>query len=190
MDYEYEIRRRTRRKHRHRPDGPAEHEHKHSSYSPFSFRGRYRDPPYPTHYPDARSRANINITTVPDDVKLSIFDRLDPADSACLGLSSRHLYPSHRRLHRGVGLYEQGRGATPLVFRLADWAPASLMLDPRSGKYVARERHEKHGGRQKDYWDGRLRRVGKRAHLRRGEERLRRVGKVFDLRESYYRRRR
>jgi len=65
------------------------------------------------------------------------------------------------------------------------------MLDPRSGKYVSRERYdrrEERSGRKRDYWEGKLRRVGKRADLRGRdrEERLRRKGKVSDLRGTYY----
>ncbi len=202
MDYDYEIRRRTRRKHR--SSRPVEYESKHSSFSPFSFRSRYRgnpvrsqflaspntdtDPPYPTHYPDTNYRDNI--TTLPADLKLSIFDHLDPASSTCLGLSSRHLYPSHRYMHRNVSLYEQADGNTPLIFQLRDWAPEHLMLDPRTGKYISRERYDRHegrrSGRKRDYWDGKLRKIGKVTNLRRSDEKLRRVSKVYDLRGNYY----
>lgn len=159
-NYDYEIRRKSSR--RHRSSRPDEYEHRHSSYAPSSYRSRYRgkqpysnnpydpnnntDPPYPTHYPDTTYRTNI--TTLPNDIKLSVFDHLDPVSSACLGLSSRHLYPSHRYLHKNVSLYEQADGNTPLVFQLKDWAPDNLMLDPRSGKYVSRERYERGDGRR------------------------------------------
>jgi len=66
------------------------------------------------------------------------------------------------------------------------------MLDPRSGKYISRERYERHerregrSERKRHFWDGRLRRVGKVMNLRSKEERLRRVGRVHDLRATYY----
>ncbi|PVH81613.1 hypothetical protein DL98DRAFT_587228 [Cadophora sp. DSE1049] len=182
-NYDYEIRRKSSR--RHRSSRPVEYE-----YAPSSYRNRYRDPPYPTHYPDTSYRTNI--TTLPNDIKLSVFDHLDPVSSACLGLSSRHLYPSHRYMHKNVSLYEQADGNVPLCFQLRDWAPEDLMLDPRSGKYISRERYERHerregrSERKRHFWDGRLRRVGKVMNLRSKEEKLRRVGRVHDLRATYY----
>lgn len=201
-NYDYEIRRKSTR--RHRSSRAVEYEPHHSSYAPTSYRSRYRgrkrthffhhnssnnpiDPPYPTHYPDATYRTNI--TNLPNDIKLSVFDHLDPVSSACLGLSSRHLYPSHRYLQRNVGLYEQADGNVPLCFQLRDWAPEDLMLDPRSGKYVSRERYERGDGRfarKRHFWDGKLRRVGKVMNLRSKEEKLRRVGRNHDLRSTYY----
>ncbi|KAL2068044.1 hypothetical protein VTL71DRAFT_16142 [Oculimacula yallundae] len=183
-NYDYEIRRKSTR--RHRSSRQVEYEPKHSSHAPTSYRNRYRDLPYPTHYPDTTYRTNI--TNVPNDIKLSVFDYLDPVDSACLGLSSRHLYPSHKYKHRHVGLYEQADGNVPLCFRLRDWAPEDLMLDPRSGKYVSRERYERGDGRsarKRHFWDGKLRRVGKVVDLRRREEKLRRVERVHDLRANF-----
>jgi len=46
------------------------------------------------------------------------------------------------------------------------------MLDGRSGKYISRERYERLEGRsrKRDFWDGKLKRVGK----------------VVDLRGTYY----
>lgn len=182
-NYDYEIRRKSTR--RHRSSRSVEYE-----YAPSSYRNRYRDPPYPTHYPDTSYRTNI--TTLPNDIKLSVFDHLDPVSSACLGLSSRHLYPSHRYMHKHVSLYEQADGNVPLCFQLRDWAPEDLMLDPISGKYISRERYERHqrregrSERKRHFWDGRLRRVGKVMNLRSKEEKLRRVGRVHDLRATYY----
>merc|ERR1711964_116174 len=66
-NYDYEIRRRSTR--RHRSSRHVEYE-----YAPSSYRNRYRDPPYPTHYPDTY---RTNITTLPNDIKLSVFDHLD-----------------------------------------------------------------------------------------------------------------
>ena len=68
------------------------------------------------------------------------------------------------------------------------------MLDPRSGKYVSRERYERGDGRsgkKRHFWDGRLRRVGKVVDLKRREEKrredkLRRVRRDHDLRATYY----
>ncbi|CZT13244.1 uncharacterized protein RCO7_15231 [Rhynchosporium graminicola] len=184
-NYDYELRLKSTR--RHRSSRHVEYEPNHSSYAPTSYRNRYRDLLYPTHYPDTTYRTNI--TNLPGDIKLSVFDYLDPVSSACLGLSSRHLYPSHKRMHRNVGLYEQADGNVPLCFQLRDWAPEDLMLDPRSGKYVSRERFERgdeRSGKKRHFWDGRLRRVGKVVDLRHREEKLRRVERDHDLRERYY----
>lgn len=41
---------------------------------------------------------------LPTEIHLLIFDRLDPVDSTCLGLTSQKLYAIHRHIHGTVSL--------------------------------------------------------------------------------------
>lgn len=118
----------------------------------------YYNPPEPPRQTRHRSRLN----ELPNELKLNIMETLDPASSACLGLSSRNLYPLHRSVHNKVGLYEQSQGSkVPLAFKLRDWVPKDYALDWQSEKFVKRDRLaalEAERKRERDrYWDERRR---------------------------------
>jgi hypothetical protein len=78
-------------------------------------------------------------STLPPEIHLSIFDNLDPASSACLGLTNKRFYPMHRSAHPRVGLYEGTE--QPLWVSLKDWTPPDLVLDWESERLVSRERY-------------------------------------------------
>ncbi|KAH8647629.1 hypothetical protein BGZ60DRAFT_423773 [Tricladium varicosporioides] len=44
------------------------------------------------------------LLTLPGEVQLRIFDKLDKATSACLGVTCKYFYPMYRELHGFVGL--------------------------------------------------------------------------------------
>ncbi|RDW94929.1 hypothetical protein BP5796_00692 [Coleophoma crateriformis] len=81
-----------------------------------------------------------HIKELPLEIQLSIFDHLDPASSACLGLASKQLYPVHRSRHKSVNLFE-GK-YQPLCMLLQDWAPSDLYLDWELEKMVSREQYD------------------------------------------------
>ncbi|RDW88493.1 hypothetical protein BP6252_00525 [Coleophoma cylindrospora] len=109
--------------------------------------------PYSTKYQsDTRTSAKLrsyecytepprkaHIKELPPEIQLSIFDNLDPASSACLGLASKQLYPMHRSRHKSVSLFE-GK-YQPLCMLLQDWAPSGLYLDWESEKMVSGEQY-------------------------------------------------
>jgi hypothetical protein len=95
-------------------------------------------------------------------LKLNIIEVLDPVSSACLGLSSRKMYPLHRSVHKKVGLYEPSYDSrVPLAYKLKEWVPKDYALDWQSEKFVKRDRlatleAERKREREK-YWDERRR---------------------------------
>lgn len=120
----------------------------------------YYTPPEPSR--QSRHSHRSRLTDLPNELKLNIFETLDRASSACLGLSSRKLYPLHRSVHKNVGLYEQSPDSqVPLAFRLKDWMPKDYALDWQSEKFVKRDRLaglEAERKRERDkYWDERRR---------------------------------
>ncbi|RFN43278.1 f-box domain-containing protein [Fusarium flagelliforme] len=59
---------------------------------------------------------------LPPELKMCIFDHLDPIDSTSLGLSSRHMYPTYRRRFlKPLPLHQSGGGQ--LALRWQDRAP-------------------------------------------------------------------
>jgi hypothetical protein len=124
------------------------------------------------------------LTSLPPELKYNIMENLDPVSSACLGLSSKTMYPYHRKSHRKVGLFESSREhPLPLCFSMR--VPSHLVLDWESEKFVTRERlaelESKRRKESRDYWDAKKRTYedyeGRRGHDRghgrheRGHER-------------------
>jgi hypothetical protein len=70
--------------------------------------------PIPHHH---RLSPKMNIMDLPGDVHYAIFDFLDPVDSTCLGLTNKHFYAIHRRLHGSVPLSTRRNGPNEL-----EWA--------------------------------------------------------------------
>ena len=48
--------------------------------------------------------AALTLPELPPELHMAIFDFLDPIDSTCLGLTSKHFYSIHRRMHGTVSL--------------------------------------------------------------------------------------
>jgi hypothetical protein len=61
--------------------------------------------------------AGLALTDLPAELHYAIFDFLDPIDSTCLGLTSKHFYAIHRRLHGSVPLTARRDGPNDL-----EWA--------------------------------------------------------------------
>ncbi|KAL2127600.1 hypothetical protein VTI74DRAFT_10436 [Chaetomium olivicolor] len=70
--------------------------------------------PIPRRHPSA---AGLALTDLPSELHFAIFDFLDPIDSTCLGLTNKHFYAIHRRLHGTVPLTARRAGPNDL-----EWA--------------------------------------------------------------------
>ena len=70
--------------------------------------------PLPHHH---RPSSRLALMDVPVDVHYAIFDFLDPIDSACMGLTNKHFYAIHRRMHGTVPLTARRDGPNEL-----EWA--------------------------------------------------------------------
>ncbi|KIH86795.1 f-box domain containing protein [Sporothrix brasiliensis 5110] len=57
--------------------------------------------PVPHHH---RLSENLGLLDLPPELHYTIFDFLDPIDSTCLGLTNKHFYDIHRRMHGAVPL--------------------------------------------------------------------------------------
>ncbi|KAI1081126.1 hypothetical protein F5B20DRAFT_72664 [Whalleya microplaca] len=95
-----------------------------------------------THQPGVA----ITLPDLPPELHYAIFDFLDPIDSTCLGLTSKHFYAIHRRMHPKVSLSARREGpndmewvwrnAGPFVASGASARQNSLaMLSPRGQVY-------------------------------------------------------
>ncbi|AEO64536.1 e91176de-7c22-4270-b464-15104fc05307 [Thermothielavioides terrestris] len=65
------------------------------------------------HQPASR----LALMDLPAELHFAIFDFLDPIDSTCLGLTNKHFYAIHRRLHGTVPLTTRRKGPNDL-----EWA--------------------------------------------------------------------
>lgn len=72
------------------------------------------EPVPPTQRP---STSNVTFQSLPSELHFAIFDCLDPIDSTCLGLTNRHLYDVHRRMHGSVPLSARRDGPNEM-----EWA--------------------------------------------------------------------
>ncbi|KAK3682132.1 hypothetical protein B0T22DRAFT_484223 [Podospora appendiculata] len=70
--------------------------------------------PLPHHH---RPSAEMTLLDLPPELHFAIFDFLDPIDSTCLGLTNRHFYAIHRRMHGSVPLSVRRDGPNEL-----EWA--------------------------------------------------------------------
>jgi hypothetical protein len=63
----------------------------------------------------------LQLVHLPVELHYAVFDFLDPMDSACLGLTSRHFYAIHRRLHGTIPLSVRRDGPNDMewAWRLA-----------------------------------------------------------------------
>ncbi|KAB5511338.1 hypothetical protein GE09DRAFT_1165378 [Coniochaeta sp. 2T2.1] len=74
--------------------------------------------PLPHHHrPLPRSSDGLSLIDLPGELHFAIFDLLDPIDSTCLGLTNKHFYATHRRIHGTVRLSTRRDGPNEL-----EWA--------------------------------------------------------------------
>jgi len=69
------------------------------------------------HRPPKRGSTGLSLMDLPGELHYAIFDFLDPIDSTCLGLTNKHLYAIHRRMHGTVPLSARRGGPNEL-----EWA--------------------------------------------------------------------
>ncbi|CAK7211298.1 hypothetical protein SCUCBS95973_001065 [Sporothrix curviconia] len=74
--------------------------------------------PAPHHH---RLSENLGLCDLPAELHYAIFDFLDPIDSTCLGLTNKHFYNIHRRMHGSVPLSVRRSGPNDMewVWHLA-----------------------------------------------------------------------
>ncbi|KAH8887729.1 hypothetical protein GQ53DRAFT_266963 [Thozetella sp. PMI_491] len=70
--------------------------------------------PIPHHH---RLSTRMTLLDLPSEMHFTIFDFLDPIDSTCLGLTNKHFYAIHRRMHGTVPLTARRDGPNEL-----EWA--------------------------------------------------------------------
>ncbi|KAK8045059.1 F-box domain-containing protein [Apiospora rasikravindrae] len=73
----------------------------------------------------------LQIMHLPAEIHFAIFDWLDPIDSTCLGLASRHFYAIHRRMHGTVPLSARRQGPNDMEWA---WRLAGPLLDLEKNK--------------------------------------------------------
>lgn len=82
------------------------------------------EPPAATHRPSVR----MDITDLPAELHFAVFDFLDPIDSTCLGLTNKHFYNIHRRMHGSVPLSSRRDGPNDLEWA---WRGAGPLVHPQ-----------------------------------------------------------
>lgn len=70
--------------------------------------------PLPHHH---RPSSRMTLMDLPGELHMAIFDFLDAIDSTCLGLTNKHFYTIHRRMHGSVPLSARRDGPNEL-----EWA--------------------------------------------------------------------
>ncbi|RKU49386.1 hypothetical protein DL546_004492 [Coniochaeta pulveracea] len=74
--------------------------------------------PLPHHHrPPVIGSGGLSLMDLPPELHYAIFDFLDPIDSTCMGLTNKHFYAIHRRLHGTVPLSTRRDGPNEL-----EWA--------------------------------------------------------------------
>ncbi|CAJ2503018.1 Uu.00g104120.m01.CDS01 [Anthostomella pinea] len=108
-----------------------------------------------THQPGS----TLTLPDLPPELHYAIFDYLDPIDSTCLGLTSKHFYAVHHHMHGAVSLGARREGpndmewvwrhAGPFVFSNGTAANSSnkqnslAMLSPRGQVYCRKCRTQR-----------------------------------------------
>ena len=77
--------------------------------------------------PPEQRPGNLTLRELPGEIHYAIFDWLDPIDSTCLGLTNRHFYDIHRRMHGSVPLSVRRNGPNELEWA---WHLAGTVLSP------------------------------------------------------------
>lgn len=86
--------------------------------------------PVPHH--QRPSTSNLTFSTLPAELHFAIFDKLDPIDSTCLGLTNKHFYDIHRRLRGSVRLSARRDGPNDMewTWHLACTVKQGLPINP------------------------------------------------------------
>ncbi|KAJ4396276.1 hypothetical protein N0V93_000495 [Gnomoniopsis smithogilvyi] len=76
----------------------------------------------------------LTFSSLPAEVHFAFFDFLDPIDATCLGLTNKHFYSIHRRLHGSVPLSVRRDGPNELewAWHRAAYPTPSLAMTPCS----------------------------------------------------------
>lgn len=77
--------------------------------------------------PPEQRPGNLTLRELPGEIHYAIFDWLDPIDSTCLGLTNKHFYDIHRRMHGSVPLSVRRNGPNELEWA---WHLAGTRLSP------------------------------------------------------------
>lgn len=110
--------------------------------------------PLPHHHrPAPRGSGALSLMDLPGELHYAIFDFLDPIDSTCLGLTNKHFYAIHRRMHGTVPLSSRRDGPNELEWAwhlhnaargtAADRNPAVFVTADGSGEAKTQEEKEK-----------------------------------------------
>lgn len=83
--------------------------------------------PIPHHH---RPSSRLSLQDLPSELHYAIFDFLDPIDSTCLGLTSKHFYAIHRRMRGTVPLSTRRDGPNELEWA---WHLAGAIMKASSG---------------------------------------------------------
>ena len=72
---------------------------------------------------------------LPPEIHYAIFDLLDPIDSTCLGLASKHFYAIHRSMHGTIPLSTRREGPNDMewAWRLAGKIGGATVASKESG---------------------------------------------------------
>ncbi len=81
--------------------------------------------PIPHHH---RPSARMTLLDLPSELHFAIFDFLDPIDSTCLGLTNKHFYDIHRRMHGTISLSARRDGPNELEWA---WHLAGAVIQAR-----------------------------------------------------------
>lgn len=94
---------------RHKLDPPQERRERrrlrshHRRYAPEFAQPYYDTQPAQSYYEPSTHydrHPTSQLSSMPPEIHLSIFDTLDPVSSTCPGLTNKKFYPMHRRAHR------------------------------------------------------------------------------------------
>lgn len=112
--------------------------------------------PIPHHH--RPSKGGMTFMDLPAELHFAVFDFLDAIDSTCLGLTNKHFYSIHRRLHGKVPLSKRREGpnelewawhlagaAIPQTLAVPSWdgsshASSAAVMEVRDGKALSRLR--------------------------------------------------
>ncbi|KAF8849096.1 hypothetical protein BDZ45DRAFT_697825 [Acephala macrosclerotiorum] len=83
---------------------------------------------------------NAALCSLPDEVKLMIFDHLPKNSSACLGLACKAFYPLHREKHGTVKLDNRPKKSEPRLCELIHYFFSGLFYEEDLKKFVTLER--------------------------------------------------
>ncbi|KAI1270758.1 hypothetical protein F5Y18DRAFT_21219 [Xylariaceae sp. FL1019] len=79
-----------------------------------------------THQPGM----TLTLPNLPPELHYAVFDFLDPIDSVCLALTSKHFYVIHRRMHGTVSLSSRRQGPNDMEWV---WRHAGPFLSNQNG---------------------------------------------------------